>query len=65
MNSGEVRTGAAFESQIGQAVIYDQAYATIDQATVHGSNSFGPGTYTTKGSYISRFPEVQEGMVAV
>jgi hypothetical protein len=58
-------TGAAFESQIGQAVIYDQAYATIGQATIHGSQSFGPGTYATRVSYSSGFPEVQEGMVAV
>lgn len=56
-------TGAAFESQVGQAVIYDQAYTPIGQATVR----VNPDTdnYTTRVSYISSFPGVQEGMVAV
>lgn len=56
-------TGSAFESQIGQAVIYDQAYAQIGQATIHGSTAFGPGTYSTKVSYISSFTGSQEGIV--
>jgi Immunoglobulin-like domain of bacterial spore germination len=58
-------TGAAFESQIGQAVIYDQAYANIGQATVHGSTGAGTGSYTTKVSYTSSFHGVQEGFIAV
>ena len=58
-------TGAAFESQIGQAVIYDQAYANIGQATVHANTGAGTGSYTTKVSYNSSFHGVQEGMVAV
>jgi hypothetical protein len=58
-------TGAAFESQIGQAVVYDQAYANIGQATVHANTGAGTGSYTTKVSYTSSFHGVQEGMVAV
>jgi hypothetical protein len=57
-------TGSAFESQIGQAVVYDQTYENIGQATIHGSKAFGPGTYSTKVSYISSFNGVQEGIVA-
>lgn len=60
-----VGTGAAFESQIGQAVIYDQAYANIGQATVHANTGAGTGSYSTKVSYNSRFTGVQEGIVAV
>ena len=58
-------TGAAFESQIGQAVVYDQAYANIGQATVHANTGAGTGSYSTKVSYTSSFHGVQEGIVAV
>jgi hypothetical protein len=58
-------TGAAFESQVGQAVVYDQAYASIGHTTVHANTSAGIGSYTTKVSYTSSFHGVQEGMVAV
>ncbi len=58
-------TGAAFESQIGQAVIYGQAYANIGHATVHANTGAGTGAYSTKVSYTSSFHGVQEGMVAV
>jgi hypothetical protein len=58
-------TGAAFESQIGQAVIYDQVYVNIGQTTVHANTGAGQGSYTTKVSYSSSFHGVQEGMVAV
>jgi hypothetical protein len=58
-------TGAAFESQIGQAVVYDQASANIGQATVHANTDAGTGSYATKVSYTSSFHGVQEGIVAV
>ena len=58
-------TGAAFESQIGQAVIYDQAYANIGHATVHANMGAGTGAYSTQVSYTSSFNGVQEGMVSV
>ena len=58
-------TGAAFESQIGQAVIYDQAYTNIGHATVHANTGAGTGNYTTNVSYTSSYDRVQEGMVTV
>ena len=60
-----VGTGAAFESQVGQAVIYDQAYANIGQATIQVNAAAGTGSYSTKVSYASSFYGVQEGLVAV
>jgi hypothetical protein len=60
-----IGTGAAFESQIGQAKVYDQAYATFGQATVHANTGAGTGSYSTSVSYTTSFHGVQEGMVAV
>jgi len=60
-----VGTGAAYESQVGQAVVYDQAYANIGHATVHANTGAGTGSYNTKVSYISSLSGVQEGIVAV
>ena len=58
-------TGSAFEGQIGQAFVMDHSYNNIGQATIKGSTGFGPGTYTTKVSYISGFHGIQEGIVTV
>jgi hypothetical protein len=58
-------TGSAYESQVGQAVVYDQAYANIGHATIDANTGAGPGSYTINVSYSSSFDGVQEGIVAV
>jgi len=58
-------TGSAFESLIGQAIVYDHLYTNIGNAPVNGSKGFGEGSYFTQVSYASTFNGIQEGMVAV
>jgi hypothetical protein len=58
-------TGSAFESLIGQAIVYDHLYTDIGNAPVNGSKGFGEGSYSIRVSYTSTFNGIQEGMVAV
>jgi hypothetical protein len=58
-------TGSAFESLIGQAIVYDHLYTNIGKAPVNGSKGVGEGSYSTRVSYTSTFNGIQEGMVAV
>ncbi len=60
-------TGAAFEAEIGRAVVFDHLYQDIGHAQVTGTTAgMGKSAYSTKVVYTTSFHAgVQEGVVAV
>jgi len=58
-------TGSAYETVIGQAVVYDHLYTDIGHAQIIGSPGMSEANYSIKVAYTSSFKGEQEGIVVV